>query len=417
MILEPPKVSVVIPVYNVERYLDECLQSVIGQTLTDIEVICINDASTDNSMDILEKFRTNDKRIQIITHPRNRGLSSARNTGLSRASGKYIYFLDSDDYIVPEAMEELFNKAESGVLDAVFFEAELLYEDDQLKTQFIGYKEEFRHSYERVMSGSELFPLLVYRGEWFGSVCRQFWNREFLITRSFDFYENIIHEDELFSFLTLLSAERVECVHKKYFVRRLRQKSIMTSGATKRNFIGLFITICEMLDYWKGQEIDETLDAAIARHIFNLYTRLHVRYAQIKGEVHLNDFQEVGSGSLPGHLFQLYMNTKRRRELDISEIYSISKYPKVVIYGAGVVGRQILEVLDKQQIGINGFMVSEKQHNPEFVLGHRVYSIEELHPYRQETLILLAATPKYLVSMREKLEEFGFEHYMDLDPY
>ncbi len=93
-----PKVSVIIPIYNVEKYLPKCLNSVINQTLSDIEIVCVNDGSTDDSGKVLDKYAKKDKRIKVITQ-KNQGLAVSRNNGLSKCEGDYVYFLDSDDYI------------------------------------------------------------------------------------------------------------------------------------------------------------------------------------------------------------------------------------------------------------------------------------------------------------------------------
>ncbi|MBQ8256263.1 MAG: glycosyltransferase, partial [Alphaproteobacteria bacterium] len=98
------KLSVIIPVYNVAEYLAECLTSVCNQTLTDIEIICVNDGSTDNSGDILQDFAKQDTRIQIINQE-NAGLSAARNSGLNYSTGEYITVLDSDDWIALDYYE------------------------------------------------------------------------------------------------------------------------------------------------------------------------------------------------------------------------------------------------------------------------------------------------------------------------
>ena len=100
--------SIIIPVYNVEKYLRECLNSVLGQTFPNWEVICVNDGSTDSSASILEVFATKDNRVRIVTQP-NSGLSAARNVGLKHASGEYILFLDSDDWLEVNALEILAN--------------------------------------------------------------------------------------------------------------------------------------------------------------------------------------------------------------------------------------------------------------------------------------------------------------------
>ena len=105
-----PKISVIIPVYNVERFLKKCLESVINQTLSDLEIICINDGSTDKSLSILNSFAQKDNRIIVINQD-NQGQSCARNAGLSIATGKYIGFVDSDDWIDLDFYEKLYNTA------------------------------------------------------------------------------------------------------------------------------------------------------------------------------------------------------------------------------------------------------------------------------------------------------------------
>ena len=105
-----PLVSIVIPVYNSEKYLEECLDSVLGQTYHNLEIICVNDGSSDSSGTILERYALADKRIQIITKE-NGGPASARNDGLSKAKGKYIQFLDSDDFFDKELIRITVDKA------------------------------------------------------------------------------------------------------------------------------------------------------------------------------------------------------------------------------------------------------------------------------------------------------------------
>jgi len=112
-----PKISIIIPIYNVEEYLSECLDSILAQTFTEIEIICVNDVSPDNSGMILEKYALKDTRIIIITHKKNQGLGPARNTGIAHASSPYIAFIDSDDYIAPTMIEKLYNSIESNKAD------------------------------------------------------------------------------------------------------------------------------------------------------------------------------------------------------------------------------------------------------------------------------------------------------------
>lgn len=106
------KISVIIPVYNVEKYLRECLDSVVNQTFKDIEIICVDDGSTDKSLEILQEYKRKDDRF-VILQQRHSGAGAARNYGLKLAEGKYIQFLDSDDYFEPTLLEELYTRAEN----------------------------------------------------------------------------------------------------------------------------------------------------------------------------------------------------------------------------------------------------------------------------------------------------------------
>ena len=126
-------ISVIIPVYNVEKYLSDCLESVIQQSMREIEIICVNDGSTDNSYNILSEYADRDSRI-LIMNKENGGLSAARNTGYKKASGKYILFLDSDDYLSsPDVLDLLYKKAEKEEVDQLYFDAEVIFENENIK--------------------------------------------------------------------------------------------------------------------------------------------------------------------------------------------------------------------------------------------------------------------------------------------
>lgn len=126
--MRKPKVSVLLPIYNVEEYLERCLDSVLNQTLTDIEIICVNDGSTDNSLEILKKYEKEDSRVKVV-NKKNGGLPSARNAGLDVATGQYVGFVDSDDYIQPNMFEKLYKTAEEEKSDVVICGANIFPEE------------------------------------------------------------------------------------------------------------------------------------------------------------------------------------------------------------------------------------------------------------------------------------------------
>lgn len=126
----PAKISLIIPVYNVEKYLAKCLESCLNQTLYDIEIICVNDGSTDSSGEIIEAYAKVDPRIQIITKP-NGGVSSSRNAGIDAATGAWIMFLDSDDHLSSNACERVWQETHEGPTDIVIFGTDIFPENPE----------------------------------------------------------------------------------------------------------------------------------------------------------------------------------------------------------------------------------------------------------------------------------------------
>ena len=133
------KVSVVIPVYNTEKYVREAVESIMNQTLRELEIIIINDGSTDNSLQVAEELAAADSRIQVYSQT-NRGLSMARNAGITHAHGRYIYFMDSDDLLEKDAMELCYSKCEEKELDFVFFDAQSFFEEDIRNAPALNYQ-------------------------------------------------------------------------------------------------------------------------------------------------------------------------------------------------------------------------------------------------------------------------------------
>lgn len=240
------KVSVIIPVYNVEKYIEECLISVVNQSLSDIEIICVNDGTKDHSMDIIENYAKTDARI-VIVEKENGGLSSARNAGISVAKGEFIYFLDSDDYIATDMLEILYNEAIKYDLDNIFFDAEAFYESKELETQFKHYKDYYRRPamFEEIVSGPELFANMVNNRMFRPSACLQFPKRSLLSEHSISFYEGIVHEDNLFSLETIFAAKRTKHIATPFYKRRVREASIMTGGSEFKGAYGYYICISE----------------------------------------------------------------------------------------------------------------------------------------------------------------------------
>ncbi|MBQ7479032.1 MAG: glycosyltransferase [Selenomonadaceae bacterium] len=247
--MDIPMVTIIVPVYNVEEYLEECMQSLQNQTLRDWEAVCINDCSTDGSLGILQRYAANDDRIRIVDNPCNKGVSCARNEGIRWARGKYIYFLDSDDVIVSSALEELQKLAEKEGLDGIFFDM----------THVLGTSEVFEMPwkkdsafYENVLGGQDFFWKTIASIENIAPVWMQFWRTEFLEKHQLFFCEELRKaEDVLFTFEAFMLANRVRCIHKAYHGYRKREDSLTSASrrTTVDSFRASFVVYCEILHF------------------------------------------------------------------------------------------------------------------------------------------------------------------------
>lgn len=223
------KVSVVIPVYNVEDYLEDCLNSIVNQTLRDIEIICINDGSTDNSLDILHKFGENDDRFKIISQE-NQGHAVATNKGIQMANGEYLYLMDSDDIVKLNALEDSYNLCTSKNLDFLIFKAMNFYE---LENEF--YESEM-YSMQKLYNSvcDEIFSYKDIPDDVLFNISVTPWsklyNREFIINCGAKFPEGLIFDDNVFFWQVLFNAKRIYFYNEFLFTRRWYSSSSTTSG-------------------------------------------------------------------------------------------------------------------------------------------------------------------------------------------
>lgn len=255
-----PKISVIIPVYNTEEYVAQAVESIMQQTLEDIEIILINDGSTDNSLEIMEGLAREDHRINILSQE-NQGQSVARNHGVQYASGTYLYFMDSDDLLEPEALETCFDKCESNQLDFVFFDASILQSKGQINMG-LNYSRMEATDEQQVYTGNDVLNILLSRHVYSASPCLSVIRADYFNSIPLDFYPGIIHEDELFTFKLYLYAGRTMAIHRAFFIRRIRQNSTMTQMFRWKNMRGYLTVAEEISKLRKGasKEIKNTID-------------------------------------------------------------------------------------------------------------------------------------------------------------
>lgn len=241
------EISVVIPVYNCEEFLDDSLGGILNQTFEDLEVICVDDGSTDNSLKKLEEFAENDSRVKVF-HQENQGGGDARNFGLTKTTGKYLYFMDADDIIYPEALEECHKLCEKNDLDFVLFKAISYFE-------VTGQYEE--HDYFTMGKLYECVGDEVFSFEDVGDLLFEFsvtpwgklYNRQFVIDSGAQFAHRISFHDNKFFWEMLFNSKRIQFLNETYYVRRIHPKSLI--GSRDRKFFNVFIAYDQIFEIFR----------------------------------------------------------------------------------------------------------------------------------------------------------------------
>jgi len=219
-----PLISVIIPVYNVEKYLRECLDSVINQTYGNLEIICIDDCSTDFSLEILKEFAKKDRRIEILTSQKNSGAGLTRNRGIEAASGDYIHFLDPDDRLDLETYTTLINRA------AIAGEIEIINFDNIYCNEKNG-KIEMDNHYKNAPN----YVTNIYKNPdildfWSSGSCNKLINAKFLKSNNIFFNSHRTHEDVEFTFKLILSADKILFIQDKLYYYRMHRKNSITEN-------------------------------------------------------------------------------------------------------------------------------------------------------------------------------------------
>lgn len=226
------KVSVIIPVYNAAKYLDKCLESICGQTYQNLEIILVNDGSTDDSWSICERWERKDKRINVINKV-NRGPSETRNRGIDIATGEYIYFVDSDDYIACNLIEEVVNYMNKGY-DMVSFNHYKVYERGRIEKSVHLEQAEYIKSNKMDNQLFFLQKLLKYKLGW--ETCTRIFRREIINEYNIRFLEDInLAEDLYFNLCYCAHSRKIFNLDKELYYYRQHSESIMSYEKLRLN--------------------------------------------------------------------------------------------------------------------------------------------------------------------------------------
>lgn len=254
-------ISVIVPVYNVEKYIDKCIESILCQTWKDFELILVNDGSTDASGEICSQFAKKDRRIRVFEQ-QNKGLSGARNTGTKQAKGEYLTYIDSDDFIHPEYLEVLYKTAVDNQTEV----AACAYQNC-LEGEGFGWKKE-KVEQPTICTGREAVFRIVRDNS------RQMivaWGKIYHadLKEMLIYPEGKVHEDEFVTYKVLYAAEKVSIVDRPLYAYVQRKESIINTSYSKKRLHKLY-ALNEAIKFFEAQRDVELRDIALKRYLLNI---------------------------------------------------------------------------------------------------------------------------------------------------
>ncbi len=403
-----PKVSIIIPVYNVERYLRECLDSVVGQTMTDIEMICIEDCSTDHSWEILQEYAQREPRMVLLRNERNSGLSYTRNRGIEIARGEYIQFVDSDDYILPDAAEKLYRIAKDNDLDLLKF---LYVQYLESSKKFLEYqvKETSKDVFCRVYSGQELLLIASINGLEVFTGCANFVKTEWLMKHKICFPLGIYYEDVSFSMELCRYAKRSMYVNEKPYIYRLRENSIMTAPITGKHTYSYIMQLLRMRMMFTGKLPDE------GEPLHQFYVALQSVYFQWRQQRFSFLNMDRPKPDLTGwNQEEIEEFNSVYPEIDqyqlVRDHLELLKNSKVYLYGAGQYAKRYITILDTYDVKVAGVLVTNPSAGKRSFFGHPIQGIDGCPIDVEHDVVLLAVSEKLRGEMLAVLKEKKVKH-------
>lgn len=438
------KVSVLVPIYNVEKYLSQCLESLIHQTLSDIEIICVDDGSTDRSSQILDEYAQRDHRIKAY-HKQNTGYGSTMNVALDHATGEYVAILESDDFAEPDMMESLYHKAIKTQVDVV-------------KANLYGYRNGV-DSYEDRVAGYPIDEVVRVSDRpeilsFADSIWTCLYQRDFLVKNHIRFHETAgaAFQDISFAEQVWLSAETVCFMDKP--VLHYRRDNDASSMYDNRKIFCVFDEyswieelfqegfenkeqLRKLAPFYYAQKYRDFLDhyrRIAAQFQYALLLRISTELERDQRSEFLDEdaFQIDVWRNLESIRKDLYaffkQSAKYYEDLRIKSTHfqneeayaegfvdTLRTKKRVALYGAGSVGQRLATALMKKECTIDCFLVTEKNDAQNNVLGIPVRELSEVMDEKDSYAVVIAVTERSQMDLYRNLREAGFADVYRVD--
>lgn len=404
------KVSVIVPVYNTEKMLEDCIKSLICQTLQEIQIIFIDDGSTDNSVAILRRYQRYDNRIHILYNGQNMGGARSRNRGLCVAEGQYILFVDSDDYIESDTLENLYAMCELQDADMCYLGMQFHLEPGMDRP---GGQHGIRGSYPDVYKGTDLMKQFTENKEFFLYLCSVFYRRSFIEKSQLKFKKLLIGEGGDFILRALCRAEKVLVCSENYYHYRVHGDSVMHSLNAKRELLtGQIVQYADMLYDFAWHENSKGLEVFLA----DLQKKISGGIQNLTADERVEIEGQLETGYTK-HVFHLLQKNTHIYGIKFDDeiLNRIRKKDSVIVYGAGYASREVLDLLHLYSVEIIGFAVTRHKKGQTSMYGHHIYEIQELAAYRDTAVVLVSSNKIYNQEIQHTLETYGFKEYIFLN--
>ena len=270
--MSKPLVSVIVPTYNVERYVEDCIDSLISQTYPNIEIIVIDDGSKDATVYLLNQYKD---KIKLTANDNNKGQGARRNQGIKLAKGEYIYFVDSDDWIEKDTIKELVEQAVKTGADLVRFNGKAFSEGGVTLKKEGQYNFSHQLEHKKVYTGEDLLD--KNRRSFSASPCLYLIKKSVIDQHNLYFLEGVLHEDEYFTTRLFISIESMTYLNKAYYNRRYRVASTMTeqSNLHKIKSFESYLKIFKALEnQYESESLAPMQKAFVKRQLLSIYNGL-----------------------------------------------------------------------------------------------------------------------------------------------
>lgn len=412
-VLKVVDVTVVVTVYNIDKYIGECLDSILKHNNIELEVICVDDASTDKSLDILKEYERKDYRVRIVCNKKNMGQASSRNVGCKVAKGKYLYVIDGDDYLVEDSLTKMVDIAEKNQLDLLTFDACSFWDEysEEAKDDYQLYIR--KRKYEGVYSGPKLFSQFVLNNDILGNICLNFYRKDFFENENLYWTEGArFNEDSPFAIY--MAAKRAMCVQQIFYMRRRHMGSITTSPMKIEYQKGQMIQFLSELKIWNQYIFDEEIDASIELY----FRRFHCEIKKVYrlSEDKDKDIPIINENKMANYIYKFFfLNMPLRMDMFTNEqISKIKKAENVVIYGAGNIAYEVAEILLYYKIDDYLIAVTKKENEEQKFCNKKIYEIEDLGLIKENSILIIAVTQRYSEDMYNYAINLGFQNLIKL---